>query len=97
MPTYIALCQWTQKGIEGVKKSPERLDQFRQAVKSAGGEMKGFYLTMGQFDFVVLLEMPDDAAAARLMLSVATQGNVRTETLKSFTEDEYRRILTSVP
>jgi uncharacterized protein with GYD domain len=97
MPTYIVLCQWTQKGIESVTKSPERLDQFKQAVKSAGGEMKGFYLTMGQFDFVVLLEMPDDAAAARLMLSVATQGNVRTETLKSFTEDEYRRILTSVP
>jgi uncharacterized protein with GYD domain len=97
MPTYIALCRWTQKGIETVKKSPERLDQFKQAVKSAGGEVKGFFLTMGQYDFVVILEMPDDAAGARLTLSVGAQGNVRTETLKSFAEAEYRQILSSLP
>jgi len=97
MATYISLCRWTQKGVEGVKKSPERLEQFKQMVKSAGGEVKSFYLTMGQYDFVIVLEAPDDAAAARITLALGALGNARTETLKSFNEEEYRRILTSLP
>jgi len=97
MPSYIVLGQWTQKGIENIKQSPDRLTKFRQQVKSLGGDLKGFYLTMGQYDFVIVLEAPDDATAARLTLAVGALGNVRTETLKSFKEEEYRRILTSLP
>jgi uncharacterized protein with GYD domain len=96
MATYISLCRWTQKGIEGVKQSPARLDQFKQAAKAAGGDIKAFYLTMGEYDFVIIAEAPDDASYARMTLQAAMQGNVRTETLKAFAEDEYRQLLSSL-
>jgi uncharacterized protein with GYD domain len=96
MPTYVALCQWTQKGIENVRQSPERLDKFKEMVRSAGGQFKSFYLTMGQYDFVAVFEMKDDVAAAKLALQVGAGGHARTETLKAFEETEYRQLLGSM-
>ncbi|MDA2928954.1 GYD domain-containing protein [Acidobacteria bacterium AH-259-O06] len=93
MPTYITLINWTQKGIENVKDSPSRLDQFKQAVSAAGGEVKTFYMTMGSYDLMTVVEVPDDETYARLMLSTASLGNARTQTLRAFTEEEYRNII----
>ena len=97
MPTYISLATFTQKGIENIKESPERLDKFKAAVKASGGEVKAFYLTMGRYDIVYIMEAADDEAAATIALALGAAGNARTETLKSFTEDEYRKIIVSIP
>ncbi len=97
MPTYIILNRWTQQGIEKVKESPARLDAARQAFKAMGAELKDFYLTMGQYDFVAIVEAPDDETAARVALSVGAQGATRSETLRAFTEEEYRRITAALP
>lgn len=96
MPAYIALCQWTQKGIESVKDSPARLEIAKKAFKAAGGKLTGFYLTLGRYDFVTFSEFPDDAAAAKAVLTLAQSGNLRTETLKAFTEVEYKQIIGSL-
>ena len=97
MPTYIALGRWTQQGIERVKESTARLDAFKQLVKSAGGEVKGFYMVTGQYDMVIICEAPDDNAMAKVALATASKGGVKTETLRAFTEDEYRKIIGSLP
>ena len=97
MPTYIALLRWTQKGIENVKESPSRLDQAKHALRAVGGEFKDFYMTMGAYDMVFVCEAPDDAAIAKFVLMVATQGGVRTESLMAFSEEEYRDIIGSLP
>jgi uncharacterized protein with GYD domain len=52
-------------------------------------------MTMGRFDNVCVIEAPDDESYAKAVLALGAQGNVSTETLKAFTEDEYRRILGS--
>jgi len=93
MATYITLCSWTDKGIENLKDSPARLDSVRQAAKAVGGELKSFYLTMGDYDMVIVWEFPDDKTCAKFALGVARQGNVRTQTLKAFLENDYREIL----
>ena len=93
MPAYISLCRWTQQGVQNAKDSPARLDAARKAFKAVGGELKEFYLTLGQYDFVTISEFPDDASAAKAVLTLASGGNVRTETLKAFSEAEYRKIL----
>jgi uncharacterized protein with GYD domain len=54
-------------------------------------------MLMGQYDMAILVEAPDDATLARISLSLAAQGGVRTETLRAFTEDEYRKIISSLP
>ena len=68
----------------------------RKAFKKLGVKLKESYLTMGRYDLVCLLEAPDDETLATAMLSLAAQGNVQSETLKAFTEDQYRKICASV-
>jgi uncharacterized protein with GYD domain len=59
--------------------------------------LKEFYLVMGKYDMVVISEAPDDEAAAKVALSIGAGGAVRTETLRAFTEDEYREIIAALP
>ena len=96
MPTYIALMRWTEQGIAKVKDSPKRLDAGRKAFKKLGVEIKDTYLTMGRYDLVCIIEGRDDESVARALLTLGSQGNIQTETLKAWTEDEYRKITGSV-
>ena len=97
MPTYITLVRWTQKGIENVRESPSRLDAAKKLAQAAGGELKQFYLVLGQYDIVLVSEFPDDETATRAGLTLGSAGNVRTETCRAFTEDEYRKIIAALP
>lgn len=96
MATYIILGKYTSQGIRNMKDSPQRLDAARRAIEAAGGKMGGFYLTMGQYDFVSIGEAPDDETMTRVLLGIAASGNVTTETLKAFPEADYRRITGSL-
>ncbi len=95
MPTYICLLRWTPQGIAKVKNSPSRLDAGRKAFKKMGVEIKDVYLTMGRYDLVMTVEGSDDAVA-RALLSLGSQGNIQTETLKAWNEADYRKITSSV-
>lgn len=96
MPTYITLLNWTQQGIAKVKASPKRLDAGRKAFKKMGVEIKDTYLTMGPYDLVCVIEAPDSETAAKAILSLGADGNVRTLTLPAFTEDQFRKIVGSL-
>ena len=96
MPTYVALLKWTGQGIGNVKDSPARLDAGRKAFKKIGVKIKDSYLTMGRYDLVCIMEAPDDETFATAMLTLGSQGNIQSETLKAFTEDQYRKICASV-
>ena len=96
MTTYIMLINWTEQGIRDVKSSPKRLDAARKLLGEMGGTLKAFYLTMGEFDMVVVAEAPDDAVAARFAMILGQAGNVRTRTLKAFPELAYREIIASL-
>jgi uncharacterized protein with GYD domain len=83
--------------MTNVKESPARLDAGKALFSSLGVELKGFYLTMGQYDVVTITEAPDDATAARASIANASAGNVTVETLRAFSEDEYREIIGALP
>jgi uncharacterized protein with GYD domain len=93
MPSYILLTQWTDQGIKNAKASPKRQQDAREMGKKFGVEWKHFFMTMGAYDFVLTVEAPDDAAVAKYVISLCSLGNVRTTTLKAFTETEYRAII----
>ena len=97
MPTYIILLRWTQQGIADIKNGPARLDAAKQAFQARGAEIKAHYLVMGQYDLVSIVEAPDDETLAKLVLSVGSLGSVSSETLRAFTEDEYRQIVSALP
>jgi uncharacterized protein with GYD domain len=93
MPTYISLINLTHQGVTSIKEGPARLETGKETLKAFGSELKAFYLTMGRYDIVAISEVPDDMAAAKVALAISSAGNVTTETLRAFTEDEYREIV----
>ncbi len=97
MPTYISMLRYTQQGISSAKNAPARIDAAKEAYRKAGGELKTIFLTMGQYDLVVIAEMPNDEAVARMALALGAQGNIRSETMRAFTETEFRKIAASLP
>src|SRR5256885_5539155 len=97
MPTYVTLLKYTEQGIKSIKEGPSRLEKARQALKSLGGELKSFHLVQGRYDAIVISEAPNDEVVARVALATGSQGNVRTETMRAFTEEEYRRIISGLP
>ncbi len=97
MPTYITLLRFTQKGMEAIREGPARLDAAKQAYAALGANLKAFYLVAGKYDAVVIAEAPDDETMVKLSLGIASKGNTRTETLRAFTEDEYRKIVKGLP
>src|SRR5690349_17862934 len=97
MVTYVALVNFTQQGVAALKEGSSRLDGAKQGLQAIGGELKAWYMTMGQYDVVFIFEAPDDATAAKGLLGLAAQGHVRTETMRAFTEEEYRQFLSKLP
>ena len=96
MGTYIELLSWTDQGVRNVKDSPARLDAARAMGKKMGVNIREFYLTAGACDMVVIADAPDDDTMAKFNLTLAMGGNIRTTTLKAFTEEAYRKIIGSL-
>ncbi len=96
MAAYIMLTNWTEQGIRDVKASPGRLDAAKQLCKKHGAEIKQFFMTMGSYDMVVIIEAPGDDAIAKVALALGTGGNIRTTTLKAFNETDYRKLIGSL-
>jgi len=95
--TYIILFRFTQKGIQEVKKSPERIQEAKRSFETLGAKVKEFYSVMGRYDTLFIVEAPNDETIAKATLSLGSLGNVRTETLRAFTEEEYEKIVKDLP
>ena len=96
MTTFITLIRYTQQGVKNMQDNPIRHDRARKALEAAGGELKGFYLTMGQYDAVVIGDVPNDKEYMKTIMTLAAAGTVRTETLRAFTEEESREIISGL-
>jgi len=97
MPKYISLIRFTQDGMKNIKESPARLDAAKKAFQAMGAELQQWYLVVGHYDAVVISEIPDDETATKLDMMIASQGSIRTEGFRAFTEDEYRKLIASLP
>ena len=96
MPTYVILGKYTLQGIRKIKGTTKRADAFRNLAKKMGARVKEIYWTMGQYDVVTIIDAPDDATATRLLLAAGSMGNVQTEILRAYTQNEVARILKGI-
>jgi uncharacterized protein with GYD domain len=78
-------------GISG--GAVQRANGFRELVEQAGGQVRELVWTMGEYDFIIVLEAPDDETAATLVLRVAAAGNVRSKTMRAFDADQMSDII----
>jgi uncharacterized protein with GYD domain len=92
MPHYVVLGSWTEQGIRSTKDTPNRAEAYRKTVEAMGGKVTALLFTMGTYDFVTILDLPSDEAANELLLKTAAQGNIRTVTLKGWTESEFAKL-----
>jgi uncharacterized protein with GYD domain len=97
MPTYVTLLKFTDKGIQAIKDSPKRVEAAKQMAKAGGVQIKAIYYVMGRYDAVVISEAADDETAVRLSLTGGMQGNVTSETLRAFPDDEFMKIVAKLP
>ncbi len=97
MATYISLLSLTEQGIKTIKDLPARVAAGRQAVEAMGGKIVQYYLTLGLQDAVVVFELPDDETTASMVLAQAGLGNLRSTTMRAFTEAEIPGVLSKMP
>ena len=97
MPTYITLMKLTDQGIKNIKNAPQRVEAARKGVEATGGKMTGFYVTMGEYDYVVITEGTSDENVMTYLLGLGSAGNVRSTTLKAFTEKEFAAMVKKLP
>ena len=97
MPTYVILMNLTEQGVKNIKEAPARIDAATKALEAVGGKMIGFYTCMGDFDYVAIIQGPNDQAALTQLIGLGMQGNVRTKTLKAFTKEEYAEMIKKLP
>lgn len=93
MTTYVVLSSFTDQGIRNVKDTTKRADAFKERAKSAGVTVKDMYWTLGKYDFVAIVDASDDVAMTALGLDLGRAGNVRTQTLRAFSQAEMDAVL----
>ena len=97
MAIWVSLVNLTDQGIRDIKKGPERLEEAAKRIEEVGGKLLGFYLTMGDYDYVTIVEGPSDEVAMTFLMGMGAAGNIRTKTLKAFTLDEFKAMVKELP
>jgi len=97
MPHFINLMKLTDQGAKAIKDAPGRLEAGIKAFEKMGGKMIGFYVVMGEYDYVAIGEAPSDEVAMTFALALSSLGNVRTMGLKAFTKDEFAAMVKKLP
>ena len=93
MPLFILLSTLSQQGVQTLKSNPERLRQVNQDVAELGCKVLHQWATLGEFDFVNVVEAPDIATVAKVSLALGARGSTRIETLPALEIDEFMRTL----
>jgi uncharacterized protein with GYD domain len=93
MPIFILLTTLTQQGIQTLKSNPERLRQVNQDVEELGCKVLHQWATLGEFDFVNVVDAPDVATVAKVSVSLGARGSVRIETLPALDVEDFLRTL----
>ena len=97
MPKYVVLMSLTGQGAKEIKDAPKRIEEGIKGVEAMGGKVLSFYLTMGEYDYVTVGEFPSDEVAATFLLTLGSQGHVKTKTLKAFSKDEIADLVKNIP
>jgi uncharacterized protein with GYD domain len=93
MATYVVLAQFTDQGIRTVRNSAQRATQAAEMARAFGCEMKQIYWTLGTYDIVTVVEARDEQSFMSFGLALGSAGNIRTQTLRAFSKDEFSALL----
>ncbi|MGC2424745.1 MAG: GYD domain-containing protein [Nitrospirota bacterium] len=93
MPVYVTLYKFTEQGVRNIKGSPKRVEKIKEEFKKAGAQVKEFYALMGQFDTMIIAEAPNEEVITKLNLMIDATGNVTSQTMRAFSENDWKRMV----
>ena len=93
MPNFVMLANFTDQGVRTAKETTKRYDAFKEMAQKSGVTIKDIYWTLGHIDVVAICEAPDDETASAAVFSLASRGNIRTQTLRAFSRGEMDAII----
>lgn len=96
MPTYIVLARMTQQGVQTAKEIPRRRAAAAKTAEELGMTLRDAFLCMGKYDVVLILDAPNGEAMAKFALRIGARGNLTTQTLRAFDDDEVDSILSDL-
>ncbi len=94
MPTYLLLSTLTAQGVQTLKSNPDRLREVNRDVEELGAKVLQQWATLGPFDFVNVVEAPDDATIARVSVALGARGSAKLQTMPALTIDEFLAAVT---
>jgi uncharacterized protein with GYD domain len=89
MPTYIMLSTLTPEGVQTVKNNPQRIREVNKELEQLGATVKAQWATLGQYDFINVVEAPDETTMARVSLELGSRGTAKYETLSAIPIDDF--------
>jgi uncharacterized protein with GYD domain len=89
LPTYIMLSTLTPEGVQTIKNNPARIREVNREVEQLGATVKAQWATLGHFDFVNVVEAPDEKTIARVSLELGSRGTAKYETLSAIPIDDF--------
>src|SRR3954467_11320669 len=89
MPTYIMLSKLSPEGVQTVKNNPQRIKEVNHELEQLGASVRAQWATLGQFDFINVVEAPDEGTMARVSLELGSRGTARYETLVAIPIDDF--------
>ena len=93
MPTYVMLSTLTAQGVQTLKSNPERLREVNRDVEELGARVLHQWATLGTFDFVNVVEAPDNATIAKISIALGARGSAKLQTLIAVPIDELLSVL----
>ncbi len=88
MPTYVMLTNLTSDGVRTLKNNPGRVAEVNKEVEQIGAKVVSQYATLGQYDFVTVVEAPDDQTMAKISVELGSRGTMTSQTLSAMTAEE---------
>jgi uncharacterized protein with GYD domain len=89
MPTYIMLASLTPEGVQTVKNNPKRIQEVNEEVRQLGARVTAQWATLGRFDFLSIVQAPDEQTMARVSLELGSRGTVHYETLAAIPVEDF--------
>jgi uncharacterized protein with GYD domain len=89
MPTFVLLSTLTPEGVQTIKNNPSRIREVNKEIEQLGATVKAQWATLGRFDFVNIVEAPDETTMARVSLELGSRGTGKWETMVAIPIDDF--------
>jgi uncharacterized protein with GYD domain len=88
MPTYVALSRLTEEGSKTLKKNPDRIKEVNSDLEAMGVRVLAQYAVLGPYDFVNILEAPDNDTIVKMSVEIGSRGSVQLQTMPAIPIDQ---------